>query len=600
MKQATKVILNVSHTKDISIHPCTKTELSSRTILVIGLVRNIAKDLRCLHFFITELRRLFRKVCFFYLTNNNRDHTVQLMRDWQSKDHNVYGMVIPDEKLEVLTPSGGIGNRVRKLAEYRNRLFIAAKMHFGTDFDYMLQIDTDLIARVTAEKFMTCFDLRESFDIICANGVFRASAYHYDVFALRLLGEPDDINVLYPKFKQHYGHSMDWITHMYKFTAWTRVKSAWGGMMLFAPHIFEQQTLYDTNRPLDECEHVSICRKFSRIFVNPKLVYMQDYMAEGQCYSSPFAFIPRDAGFFSVFNFLMGLLTKCGRVYPYFNFAQFFQTNKHVPRHFCYFNKALQNTWFDFFEPLTFFDADNNHVNLSQANIKHFKITQGETAPEEFRIPDKTKQLLEGPPKILQEWRNHTHAAFTAHINLAPKLRAHIDAQKSKLFTPGMPTLGVHYRHPSHCCEQGLILLSHYFDVVDKVLKSHPNADIYLATDTDFGLLAFQKRYGSKVKFIPEITRTSLDNLLEWAYARGFASTSDVGFVGNKGFELQHVSSRENVHGNPALAYDVLTDVFCLAECQWFVHTVSNLALAVSYINPSATMLPVKPPPQKN
>jgi hypothetical protein len=154
--------------------------------------------------------------------------------------------------------------------------------------------------------------------------------------------------------------------------------------------------------------------------------------------------------------------------------------------------------------------------------------------------------------------------------------------------------IGVHYRHPSNCCEQVIVLLEDYFKKIDKIIEKNKDVGIYLATDTEFGIAAFQRRYGIKLGYIEGIKRTTMDNLLEWAYARGVSNSDGVGFIDNKGYELQHISSRENKGGDPSLGYDVLLDVFCLAECDYFIHTVSNLSLAVSYINPDLEMIIVK------
>jgi hypothetical protein len=567
-------------------------ELSVKNILVIGLMRNIQKDLKCLKFFINELKSLFKTVSFFYLTNNNTDDTIKVMKEWTKEDKDIQGIIIDNESVDIVTPNGDIGNRVHKLATYRNMLFKEAKDKFGCNYDYMLQIDTDLISEITAERFATCFNLKEEFDIICANAVFKNSFYHYDVFALRLLVDPNNIKDIYPLFSQYYGLRLDWVSKMYIFKTWTKVKSAWGGMMLFPSKIFKLDKLYDEKCPIDECEHISLCRKFSNIYINPHLMYMQEYHPEGQCYKEPLLFIPRDAGFFSVFNFYIGMLTMCGRVYPYWNYNQFVVTNKGKPQHFCYFNKDNDNCWFDFFKPVEFYLEDKTH-NESIIN-KKFNITQGCEAPEEFRIPCKSQALLNNTNGDFSEWRHKVNRVFKMYIKLSPILDNLLNDIVDKLFIKTNKMIGVHFRHPSHCCEQGIILLEDYFKKIDEILEFNKDAGIYLATDTEFGIAAFQRKYGSRLGYIEGITRTSMDNLLEWAYARGVANSDGVGFINNKGYELQHVSSRENEGGDPTLGYDVLLDVFCLGECDWFIHTVSNLSLAVSYINPDIEMIIVK------
>jgi hypothetical protein len=137
-------------------------------------------------------------------------------------------------------------------------------------------------------------------------------------------------------------------------------------------------------------------------------------------------------------------------------------------------------------------------------------------------------------------------------------------------------------------------MLADYFEKIDAILEEHKTAVIYLATDTHFGVLAFVDRYGTRVKYDKDITRTSLDNLLAWAFARGQGATDGVGFISGKGYELQHEASANSPGGSVKMGWDVLTDVMCLCKCDWFVHTLSNLALAVSYINPDIEMVKAK------
>lgn len=592
---AKKMIIPGDNCKLKDMQEVTK-ELAHKSIMVIGLLKNIGKDIHHLKFFVNELKTLFGKVSFFYLTNNNTDDTLKIMQDWAKNDASIHGKVLKNQNIITVETDGQIGDRVVMFAKYRNMLFKEAKKALGTDYDYMLQLDTDLVSKITAKKFATCFELDEDFDIICANGVFRNSDYHYDIFALRLFGDPDYVGDVYKEFYLYYGLTYDWITRMHVFDEWTRVKSAWGGMMLYPKKIFELDRLYDEKIPKHECEHLSLCRNFFNIYINPHLTYMQEYDTEGQCYSAPLLFIPRDAGMFSVFNFFIGMLTLCGRVYPYWNYKKFVEVNGSIPQHFCYFNEHNDNCWFDFFDRIQFFEGDDNHKSYMTSNaLSKFKITQGCEGPEAFRIPAVTNKLLSNADGRFSEWRHSVHLVFKKYIKLNKELQSVVDDIGDSLFKSedGTPhkVIGVHFRHPSHCCEQGYILLKDYFEQVDKILEVVPDAQIYLATDTDFSIAAFRERYSNKLCFVEGIARTSMDNLLEWAYARGGGKTNGVGFIGGKGFELQHVSSKESPEGNPQLGKDVIVDVYCLAKCDWFIHTVSNLSLAVSYINPTLKMI---------
>ena len=158
----------------------------------------------------------------------------------------------------------------------------------------------------------------------------------------------------------------------------------------------------------------------------------------------------------------------------------------------------------------------------------------------------------------------------------------------SKDFTDKM--IGVHYRHPSKSCEIGEVYLNDYFKKLDNILIDD-DYKIFLATDTDFGLLAFKSRYGDKIIYTKNIDRLPLDNILEWAYAgHNKGKMDNVGFIEGKGYELQHIAS-ENRNLSTKLGDDILSDVFCLSKCKYLIHPISNISLMVSYINPNIEML---------
>lgn len=304
--------------------------------------------------------------------------------------------------------------------------------------------------------------------------------------------------------------------------------------------------------------------------------------AVAHSYDTPMLFVPRDAGFLSVFNYYIGMLTMRNRIYPIWNYDKFLKTNGiDAPKHFAYFNSASDNSWYEFFERVEFFPGD------AGPTLEH-PVTQGIECPSQFRSPGEFKDVIGN-----SMWREATHNVFKQYIRLTPALRERVDTIKREYISTDADktTIGVHFRHPSHCCEQGIVLLRDYFREIDKIIDSHPNVWIYLATDNDLGVLAFSQRYGTRLGYIQDITRTSLDNLLEWAYERGTSHTDSMGFIGGKGYELHYTAAVNNPHGDPKLGTDVLTDVFCLAACEYFIHTASNVALAVSYINPNTKMI---------
>lgn len=299
-------------------------------------------------------------------------------------------------------------------------------------------------------------------------------------------------------------------------------------------------------------------------------------------------FVPRDAGFFSVFNFFIGMLSTGAKIYPFWNTSAIKSINAlDTIQHFCYVDASKENSWFEYFKPIVFDEDDHIHTSLNMSNIYEYAISKGDISPSEFLIPKK-EHFLKGD---IGDWRQRIHECYCRYIRISDPVQNLAHMFVAECFPDeDTPVIAVHYRHPSHCCEEGFIPVSKYFEKVDELLQKHPSAHVFLATDTHFGVVAFKDKYGEKLIYNISITRTSLDNLLEWAYARGLGETDTVGFINNKGYELQHVVCADNTTSTK-IGYDVLVDALCLSKCNWFVHTLSNVSFAVSYINPNIDMI---------
>jgi hypothetical protein len=293
-----------------------------------------------------------------------------------------------------------------------------------------------------------------------------------------------------------------------------------------------------------------------------------------------YIFIPRDAGFFSVFNYLIGMLHYGYKVYPYFNFKTILLKNSQV-RHFCYLDKDIDNCWFSFFEPIKFSDDDITHLDSDK--LKQFKVTQGHNMPFEFRYLDCRKILWK--KKEYDQWRYKVHQTYLKFIKPNKSILQKVDdiCNQYKNYM-----IAVHYRHPSHACEQSNVYFIDFFTKIDVLLEENPDAMIYLATDNDLGLIVFKDRYPDKIIYRKDVKRTCIDNILDWAYNSSTGKPDHLGFINNIGYQI-HYDSPSSVN----MGYDVLIDALCLSRCDAFVHTVSNVAFAVSYMNPKLKMLSI-------
>lgn len=292
-------------------------------------------------------------------------------------------------------------------------------------------------------------------------------------------------------------------------------------------------------------------------------------------------FVPRDAGFFSVFNFLIGSMTNSRYIYPYFNRQLFLKINRQN-QHFAYWTDS-DNCWFDYFEPIQYYDGDITHINRAFDGLK---ITVGEIAPEEFRTPAITHKLMRDKNRF-EKWRKDTNLIYKKYIIYHKDIlnKANQFIVENNLV---QNTIAVHYRNPIHSCESGKIYFKDYFDNIDKLNK---NYNIFLSTDSDLAILAFKDRYGDRLKYIPKITRLSIDNMLEWCYSLTNHKKIDcVGIVDGKGYELhQHLLNKQTNHKTDTI--NLLTEVMCMSKCKYMIYQISNIGLAISYMNPNIEMI---------
>lgn len=295
-------------------------------------------------------------------------------------------------------------------------------------------------------------------------------------------------------------------------------------------------------------------------------------------------FVPRDAGFFSVFNFLIGSINTGKHIYPYFNKDVFLKINQ-LNQHFAYWTES-KNCWFDYFEPIKYYDNDTIHNTDNE--FRDYKITVGEIASKEFRDPQTTYALMKNK-FFFDLWRQKINIIFNKYIKFKPE----IIQSSNHYFTNHLlntENIAIHYRHPVHSCESGRIYFQQYFDIIDSL--NYDN--IFLSTDSELAILVFRDRYKEKIKYIPSIFRLSVDNILEWSYNLiHHKKINPVGIVDGKGYELhQHII--DNKIDSKKTTTDLLTEVICMSQCKYLVHQISNIPLAISYMNPHIEMLLVE------
>ena len=565
-----------------------------KKFLVLSLIKDCSRSINYIKRFILELSNNSLKTNFYFFSNNNKDNSEKILNQWIKNDNTIYGIFGPEE---VIT----LKNRIIKLSEYRDLALSKALDHFGEDFDYIIVFDSDISEIINLQGVLDSISKANSLEpwsVVSSNSCFNKSDYYYDVFALRLLGQSNDITDSHPDFFKHFGNTHHWMSSLYIFNkGMVEVDSCFGGISIYkAPEIINILKIHKEayslqGLPKDTCEHISLCNKLpNKKYIDSDLKYFHNSSLDGGLVQNPMVFIPRDAGFFSVFNFYIGALLSGTKIYPYYNQDTFLKMNNNINEHFAYWTDR-DNCWFDYFDPIKFHDDDATH--MSPKTLMSLNITNGVgLTPRVFSHPEMTRALI-NDPEAFYKWRKYTNSFYNKYIKFNSDIIKQVDSfwSDNRLTEK---TIGVHYRHPSHSIESGQLYLKQYFDEIDKRLEENSISDIFLASDNEFGILAFKQRYKNKIKYIENVKRTDLDNFLAWSFslANKKAEIDIVGFIDGKGLELHHTTDKKA--NNKKMTQDLLKEVICLSRCCSLVCSQSNISFALGYMNPELEIVFLK------
>lgn len=570
-------------------------DLSLKKVLVLSLVKDALANNSLPHIvkFIDDLKKVFKLVNFGIYTNNNIDKTSFVLQEWSLKDPGVFVVVGDDESITI-NHKNGCGNRIHKLASYRSLILEKSLSYFNKeDFDYIIVFDSDLYENIDIKPIIDSIKINTNWSSISANSCYTNSRFHYDALALRFPNDPIDIKSIYKNFDKFYGKDHNWIDTLYIFNDFVEVDSAFGGLTIYHANEIADVITNNTSPysclslPDGTCEHIPLSLSLkNKKYINSNIKIPNKETLINIINSQPTMFIPRDAGFFSVFNFLVGAIAGGNKTYPYFNKSKFLEY-RDSNQHFCYWTKN-DNSWFDFFDPIKYDDNDETHKNK---NFLNYNISHGDEASPEFKSPSEINKLLKNDIDSFNSWRKNINTIYNEYIKFNEKTIQSVNQIYNSMFKNNEYIIGIHYRHPSHFAESGPIFLRQYFEQIDKILQQKPDAQIFLASDTEFGILAFKQRYQDKVKFIDSVKRLPLDNILEWAFALSSNKPDEIAFINGKGYELQHIASESNNTDNFDLTFDLLKEVLCLSKCHILINSISNISLAISYINPEIKMI---------
>lgn len=308
-----------------------------------------------------------------------------------------------------------------------------------------------------------------------------------------------------------------------------------------------------------------------------------------------------DGGFYSVFNVYMSHLAwsllddRCHMVLPDWDQRRLFDRGDDPTREsFCYGTFHDGNIWTKLFEPV--FGATDDELN--DLEFLYGRATKPEAHFNERREPMLTYyhayDLYRTPD--FGRFRQHYHEAYRRHVQLRPDVQHDIDRfLEEQVSTRRL--LAAHVKHPSHVIEQpGALMAAQdaYFDLIDAHLSERGIAvagddwRLFLGTDQGAVIDAFNQRYGDHVVSFPDIRRTTATEDQQFTEAVGDDKA-------RAGFQVQNLVASSPSNWSTDMARDILRDSHAMARAEVLFHVVSNVATAISYMNPRLRMQFVEP-----
>jgi hypothetical protein len=222
------------------------------------------------------------------------------------------------------------------------------------------------------------------------------------------------------------------------------------------------------------------------------------------------------------------------------------RVNENTPL-FVYGTEQDGELWQRFFEPLDFPDAPAEE----RASYEYADLAM--TGLHAYRMY-----------KRGSHWRAEYGRAFAGRVHVREELRRRA-AELWRDGAGGPRNVGVHYRHPehSHECPRDMPAMDAFIARTRAIIEHEPSASVVLATDVREAVDGFRDAFGERLLVQPDVARSPANAMqYAWDAPRGVR-----------------------------MGQQALIDALLLARCDVLVHTTSNLATAVGYMNPRLRMV---------
>ncbi|KAJ1455188.1 hypothetical protein M885DRAFT_617344 [Pelagophyceae sp. CCMP2097] len=169
--------------------------------------------------------------------------------------------------------------------------------------------------------------------------------------------------------------------------------------------------------------------------------------------------------------------------------------------------------------------------------------------------------------KTFLAWRTKAAAVLKHSHVLSPEMAQRVNDAMDKFRGrgPATPTLGVHMRGTDKAHGRRLVRADEFAACIDSFLRAHPTGRVFAATDSVMLQKATEARFGNRVHFRRILTRVGEQ-------------------IGPLGKLLPNFAILQN---KTDVAVDVLVDIECLAQLDYFVYAASAVAEAVFYRRPA-------------
>lgn len=245
------------------------------TIAVVGIVKNIEKNMKQDVSQIKSALSRFGKIKWFLVESNSTDDSQKVLREMSATDENFHFTSISSGSTQESRILGMADGRNRYLQELReNQTFFDCEYVAVADFNGL----NDLLNQKAIDS---CF-VRQNWDVCCAN----QNGPYYDIWALRHpLWSPNDCwqeheflrqYIKYPE-RALYAAVQSRMIKIPKNSDWLEVDSAFGGFAIYKREIMLKSTYsaFDNDGNII-CEHVPFHNTLrnlgARIFINPAMI----------------------------------------------------------------------------------------------------------------------------------------------------------------------------------------------------------------------------------------------------------------------------------------------------------------------------------------